>query len=135
MAQAMIKNRKMQSAGTSVSIKFKDGTAHFEHVSKDMKIGSDELVIGYWNIRGLGQAIRMMAEYVGADYREDLYNQGPGPEFSNKEWLDVKHTLGYDFPNLPYLKDGLTYLTETVAILKYIARKFDPSLIGKTPKE
>ncbi len=36
----------------------------------------------------------------------------------------MKFTLGYDFPNLPYLQDGELKITETHAILRHIARKY-----------
>ena len=34
------------------------------------------------------------------------------------------------FPNLPYLLDGSTQVTETLAIMKYIANKHGPELLG-----
>ncbi len=39
------------------------------------------------------------------------------------------------YPNLPYLIDGDVYLTETTAIMKYIAHKWKPSLLGLTSVE
>ena len=49
----------------------------------------------------------------------------------------MKHTLGFDFPNLPYLIDenekGETVrLTESHAIYRYICGKYNPELLGKT---
>ena len=35
----------------------------------------------------------------------------------------VKHTIGMDYPNLPYLIDGDVKMSESLAMLKYIARK------------
>ena len=35
----------------------------------------------------------------------------------------MKNTLGLELPNLPYLIDGDFKLTQSAAILKYIARK------------
>ena len=37
------------------------------------------------------------------EYEEIQYDQGDGPEFSREDWYKVKFTIGYDFPNLPYL--------------------------------
>ena len=34
----------------------------------------------------------------------------------------MKETLGYDFPNLPYYSDGKVKLTQSGAILRYIAK-------------
>ena len=71
--------------------------------------------------------------YLGVDYDEVLYEQGDGPEFSRETWNSVKPTLGLDFPNLPYLMDGDLKLTETNAIMKYLALKHGPQLLGGDP--
>ena len=68
--------------------------------------------------------------YLGVDFDEHQYEQGDGPEFSRDAWLSVKETLGLKFPNLPYLIDGELKLTETNAIMKYIAHKYGPQLLG-----
>eukprot|EP00004_Rigifila_ramosa_P018916 TRINITY_DN4761_c0_g1_i1.p2 TRINITY_DN4761_c0_g1~~TRINITY_DN4761_c0_g1_i1.p2 ORF type:complete len:234 (-),score=62.84 TRINITY_DN4761_c0_g1_i1:48-656(-) len=52
-----------------------------------------------------------------------MYEQDGPPTFSRDAWLSEKHTLGLDFPNLPYLIDGEVKLTESSAIMGYIARK------------
>ena len=39
------------------------------------------------------------------------------------------------FPNLPYFIDGDFKLTETNAIMKYIAAKHGPELLGATPTQ
>lgn len=44
------------------------------------------------------------------------------PEFLNR-WFEVKNTLGFELPNLPYLIDGDVRLTQSSAIIKYLARK------------
>ena len=45
------------------------------------------------------------------------------------EWTNVKATAefqeGFAFPNLPYLVDGDVKISQSTAMLKYIARKFD----------
>ena len=51
------------------------------------------------------------------------------------EWLKRKHNLGLEFPNLPYFVDGNLKMTESMAIHQYIADKWDPTLLGNTPKE
>ena len=91
--------------------------------------------LGYWNIRGLAQPIRLMLEHMGAPYTNELYTQGDAPEFSRDEWLAKKFTLGLDFPNLPYLIDGDFNLTKTAAILRYLANKYDQSLLGKNNQD
>ena len=40
-----------------------------------------------------------------------------------------------EYPNLPYLIDGETKITETAAIMQYIAKKWKPELLGRTAAE
>jgi len=89
--------------------------------------------LAYWDIRGLAQPIRFLLEYTGTDWEDKYYVTGPGPTYDKSCWFSVKFNLGLDFPNLPYLVDGDLKLTQTKAILKYIARKHD--LLGKTEQE
>jgi len=71
----------------------------------------------YWPIRGIGQPIRFLLEYVGEKYEEKRYQE-------MEEWFGVKFTLGLQFPNMPYYIDGDISITGSLAIMKYIARKF-----------
>ncbi len=64
----------------------------------------------------LGQPIRLLLVYNGIDFDEKRYDL---PE----EWAEKKFTLGLDFPNLPYYIEGSTKLTQSAAILKFLARK------------
>ena len=43
---------------------------------------------------------------------------GPAPTFDRSAWMDVKFTLGLDFPNLPY------YIEPNVRYLDQISLKF-----------
>jgi glutathione S-transferase len=93
------------------------------------------VTLGYWKIRGLAQPIRFLLEYANVAYKEVLYEQGDGPEFSRECWLSEKFNLGLDFPNLPYFFDGDLKITESSAILRYIVKKWCPELQGKTNED
>ncbi|XP_053102407.1 glutathione S-transferase 2-like isoform X2 [Hemicordylus capensis] len=56
-----------------------------------------------------------------------------GPDFDTSQWTSVKETLGLDFPNLPYLIDGETKITQSNAILRYLARKYN--MYGESEEE
>ncbi|XP_075433345.1 glutathione S-transferase Mu 4-like [Ascaphus truei] len=81
------------------------------------------VILGYWYIRGLAHSIRLLLEYTGTLYEEKLYVTGDAPDYDQSQWLDEKEKLGLDFPNLPYLLDEDVKLTQSNAILRYIARK------------
>ena len=78
---------------------------------------SSKPTLGYWKIRGLAAQIRYMFYYLNIDFEDTLYEAGDAPDFDKSCWTDVKETLGLEYPNLPYLIDGETKLTETVAIM------------------
>ena len=90
-------------------------------------------VLGYWATRGRANGIRTMLHYCGVDFHNYMYEVGAAPTYSKEAWLTVKQSLGLDFPNLPYLIDGDFKLTESLAIYKYIARKWRPELLGASP--
>ncbi|XP_045672991.1 glutathione S-transferase Mu 1 [Phyllostomus hastatus] len=91
------------------------------------------MTLGYWDIRGLAHAIRLLLEYTDSSYQEKRYTMGDAPDFDRSQWLNEKFKLGLDFPNLPYLIDGAHRLTQSNAILRYIARKHN--LCGETEEE
>ncbi|XP_054167579.1 glutathione S-transferase-like [Oppia nitens] len=85
-------------------------------------------VLGYWNIHGRAQPIRLMLAYTGTDYEDKRYT-------SASDWSNDKHTLGLDFPNLPYYlddDDGVK-LTQSVTIMRFIGRI--NNLDGQSPEE
>ncbi|XP_058394709.1 glutathione S-transferase Mu 2-like isoform X3 [Diceros bicornis minor] len=91
------------------------------------------MTLGYWDIRGLAHAIRLLLEYTDSNYEEKKYTMGDAPDYDRSEWLNEKFKLGLDFPNLPYLIDGAHKITQSNAILRYIARKHN--LCGETEEE
>ncbi|XP_076053438.1 glutathione S-transferase Mu 3-like [Oratosquilla oratoria] len=90
-------------------------------------------VLAYWDIRGLAQPIRLLLEYTGTDFEDKFYKCGPAPDFDKSCWFDIKFSLDLDFPNLPYYIDGKIKVTQSNAIMRYIARKHD--MCGKTEEE
>ena len=78
----------------------------------------------------MASQIRYELVYLGVEYEEDLYEQGDAPDFDRSQWLDKKDSLGLRFPSLPYFIDGETRLTEAAAIMRFIARKYGPELLG-----
>uniref|UniRef100_A0A8I3WKY0 Glutathione S-transferase n=1 Tax=Callithrix jacchus TaxID=9483 RepID=A0A8I3WKY0_CALJA len=91
------------------------------------------MVLGYWDIRGLAHAIRLLLEFTDTSYKEKRYTCGEAPDYDRSQWLDVKFKLNLDFPNLPYLLDGKNKITQSNAILRYIARKHN--MCGETEEE
>ena len=95
------------------------------HIRKKMYAKNIPLKLGYWNMRGLAQPILYLLEYIQHPYEEDIYEQGPAPEYKISQWTNKKHELGLDFPALPYLidnNDGIELkLTDTYTIMRYIA--------------
>ena len=91
------------------------------------------IVLGYWDIRGYAQPIRLLLAHAAADFVEELHKAGGPPDFSKAEWFAVKPTLPLDFPNLPYLYDGDVKISQSVTILRYLGRKY--GLESKTEAE
>lgn len=88
--------------------------------------------MGYWNIRGLGQAPRLLLSHAGVDFEEKTYDVDQN---SQKWFEDDKINMGLDFPDLPYLLTPELKLSQTNAILKYIAERWAPELLGKNTKD
>lgn len=82
-------------------------------------------VVGYWDLRGLGQPIRNLLIYRGVEFEDKRYKFGPAPDFNREEWLKEKFTLAMLFPNLPYYIDGDVRLSQSLAIMRYLAHKHD----------
>jgi len=90
---------------------------------------NDDIVIGYWDICGLGQCPRYALEIAGACYTDVRIDPGMANSSDYKQvWFKKKNELLGEktmaFPNLPYLVDGNVLLSQSNTILRYIARKF-----------
>ncbi|XP_018027524.1 glutathione S-transferase Mu 4-like [Hyalella azteca] len=90
-------------------------------------------VLGYWAIRGLAQVPRYMLVFAEVEFEEKQYTWGTAPDFDRGEWTSVKDNLGLEFPNLPYFIDGEVKMTESSAITKHLARRYN--LLGSTEEE
>uniref|UniRef100_A0A023FVI8 glutathione transferase n=1 Tax=Amblyomma parvum TaxID=251391 RepID=A0A023FVI8_AMBPA len=90
-------------------------------------------ILGYTDVRGLAQSIRNLLVYKGVQFEEKQYKAGPAPGFEKAEWAKDKFSLGLQFPNLPYYTDGEVKLTQSIAILRHLGRKYD--LASKTAQE
>ncbi|CAL4132867.1 unnamed protein product [Meganyctiphanes norvegica] len=88
-------------------------------------------VLGYWGIRGMAQHIRLLLEYTGTEFEDKQYIGSP--DYVSSAWFEEKTKLGLDFPNLPYYMDGDLKLTQSNAIMRYLAQKHN--LCGTTDTE
>lgn len=90
----------------------------------------DEVILGYWPTRGRGGTIRNLLSYCGIPFTNKLY-------FDDPSWfLKDKKNINLDYPNLPYLIDGKKRITESIAIMYYIAMKSNRrDLIGDTDEK
>ncbi|KAH9393610.1 Glutathione S-transferase Mu 3 [Tyrophagus putrescentiae] len=87
-------------------------------------------VLGYWDARGRAEPIRILLTYAGVKFEDKRYARS---EEGKAEWNKDKFSLGLDFPNLPYYLDSDVKITQTLAILRLIARKH--KLEGSTDAE
>jgi len=79
--------------------------------------------------------VRYLLHYCGVEFEDKMYSLGPLPDLDRSMWTDIKFNLGMDFPNLPHLFDEDYKITETCAIMKYIAAKWKPELLGADPHQ
>eukprot|EP00871_Galdieria_phlegrea_P004094 jgi/Galph1/4686/GphlegSOOS_G3321.1 len=84
----------------------------------------------YFNIRGLGEPIRLLFEDNGVAYKDNRVEAG-------EEWQRVKQegiaSGSIPFGQMPVLKDGDFYIAQSGAILRHLARKH--GLYGDSEEE
>lgn len=77
--------------------------------------------LGYWPIKARAAAIRLLLHHAGVSFEDKIV--------TSSEWAELKPELNkqaeYKYANLPFLKDGDKLFFESMAILRYVARKFD----------
>ena len=76
--------------------------------------------LGYWKIRGLAAACRMMFYYKGKSYKEVAYGEDAKVEWfgGDKKALAEKNPM----MNLPYIVDGETVVTQSNSCLIYLGQ-------------
>jgi len=79
-------------------------------------------ILGYWDLRGRANTIRMLLHYVGEDFEDKRYPLTDFSEWREKDKIRLQNTL--DFPNLPYYIDETVKMTQSRAILQYLGRKY-----------
>lgn len=82
-------------------------------------------ILAYWDARGLTQPIRNLLVYKDVKFEDKRYKFGPPPDYNREDWLKEKTTLGFTFPNLPYYIQGDIKMVQSLAIIRYLARKHD----------
>ncbi|KAH9370791.1 hypothetical protein HPB48_006324 [Haemaphysalis longicornis] len=63
--------------------------------------------LGYWDLRGRGQAIRNLLVHKGIEFNDKRYKFGPAPGFGREDWLGEVHAG----PQAHDLAWGLVVLT------------------------
>ena len=74
----------------------------------------------YWDLRGLAEPIRYMLRYSELEW-EDV--RLPVDMEGYQTWMGLKSQPGMVCANLPFIEDGDKKISQTVAILRYVARK------------
>merc|ERR1712071_500030 len=64
------------------------------------------LTLAYWDIRGLAQPARLMLHHAAIPFEDKHFVCADNPPYDKSCWTSIKNTLGFDFPNLPYVIDG-----------------------------
>ena len=90
--------------------------------------------LGYWEIRGLSERIRMIMEYLSIPYEMVNYNQ----ENREKWFNEIKPELIKKNPaiTLPYLIDGDKLISESDAVCVYLVHRAGKAeLLGRNADE
>lgn len=75
------------------------------------------MVLGYYPIRGKAQVPRLICEFLGISYRDELYELQEWDKFKREQAKD------WDFADVPYLKDEDFIVTDAFPICEYLIEK------------
>ena len=88
-----------------------------------------ELLFGYWGVKGFGEISRWVLAFLKIRHQE--WNPS-----SFDQWTKAKSAGLGSFPNLPFIRDGSFFLTESAAVVQYlIAKSGRVELLGKNSKD
>ncbi|KAI2806758.1 Glutathione S-transferase Mu 3 [Blomia tropicalis] len=93
---------------------------------------SPKPIVGYFAARGRAEPIRLLLRYAGVDFEDKRYAFDMKTHTS--EWYDVKFKLGLDFPTVPYYIEGDLKMTQSLAILRHLGRKYNMEGTTETEK-
>lgn len=65
---------------------------------------TESVTLGYWNIRGLGEKIRLVLEYLQIPYTQTFFTPETADEWFSK--VKLEHLKKNSAANLPFLIDG-----------------------------
>ena len=85
-----------------------------------METNKTAIELHYWKLRGLFESIKTLCEYLNVSYTA-VYKTDRDKYFS--EEIDALRQKGFDCPNLPYLKDGDLYLSQSFNLHCYVVKK------------
>lgn len=85
-----------------------------------------DLMLGYWNTRGVGAPLRMLCEYAGIVYQDHQYDQSKSSQ-GLTEWFgqDREEMRKMNaMASLPYIKDHDVCMVHPVPCIEYLGEKF-----------
>lgn len=88
-----------------------------------------EIEVAYWTIRGLGAPARMMVMAAGVPLKATCYDVQPKEDggWDVSHYHKVRPGLRAEnaLANLPYVRDGDVFVTQSNAVFMYLGRRLD----------
>ena len=83
--------------------------------------GGAPMELGYWKIRGLAAACRMMFHFKSTSFKNVAYGEDAKTEWFGKDKVELAKKNA--MINLPYIVDGNTVVTQSNSCLIYLGQK------------